>query len=70
MRKYVNVLFLKWLDYSIEMNNIMSEIPRSPVSRSYRDWATRIQIHGILQKKPLGHTSNKWTKRLVQKKLC
>lgn len=35
-------------------------IPRSPPPR---DWANRIQIHGILQKKPFGHQSNKWAKR-------
>ncbi|XP_005098363.1 pleckstrin homology domain-containing family D member 1-like [Aplysia californica] len=43
------------------MNNNMPEISRTPSSR--RDWATRIQIHGILLKKPFGHASNKWTKR-------
>ncbi|XP_046545192.1 pleckstrin homology domain-containing family D member 1-like [Haliotis rubra] len=40
------------------MNN-MPEISRQPVC----DWASRIQIHGTLFKKPFGHQSNKWSKR-------
>jgi len=43
------------------MNNNMLEAPKSPTTR--RDWATRIQIHGVLLKKSFGNTSNKWTKR-------
>ncbi|KAK7103250.1 hypothetical protein V1264_018189 [Littorina saxatilis] len=38
----------------------MPEIARNPPPR---DWASRIQIHGILQKKPFGHQSSKWAKR-------
>ncbi|XP_071080979.1 pleckstrin homology domain-containing family D member 1-like isoform X2 [Haliotis cracherodii] len=40
------------------MNN-MPEISRQPAC----DWASRIQIHGTLFKKPFGHQSNKWSKR-------
>ncbi|XP_059157256.1 pleckstrin homology domain-containing family D member 1-like isoform X2 [Physella acuta] len=42
------------------MNNNMPEIGRRASSR---DWATRIQIHGILLKKPFNHQSSKWSKR-------
>ncbi|CAL1540347.1 unnamed protein product [Lymnaea stagnalis] len=42
------------------MNNKMPEIGRRASSR---DWATRIQIHGILLKKPFAHQSSKWSKR-------
>lgn len=38
----------------------MPEITRSPPPR---DWANRIQIHGVLQKKPFGHQSSKWARR-------
>ncbi|XP_076442004.1 uncharacterized protein LOC143281009 isoform X2 [Babylonia areolata] len=40
--------------------NAMPEIARS---RPPRDWASRIQYHGVLQKKPFGHQSSKWAKR-------
>ncbi|GFS15425.1 pleckstrin homology domain-containing family D member 1 [Elysia marginata] len=39
----------------------MPEIGRS--SSVQRDWATRIQLHGVLLKRPFGHQSTKWTKR-------
>ncbi|BFZ12420.1 hypothetical protein BsWGS_15459 [Bradybaena similaris] len=32
-------------------------------SSSQGDWASRIQIRGILSKKPFGHQSNRWSKR-------
>lgn len=41
----------------------MSAMPEIARSRPPRDWASRIQIHGILQKKPFGHQSSKWAKR-------
>ncbi|GFO45226.1 pleckstrin homology domain-containing family d member 1 [Plakobranchus ocellatus] len=39
----------------------MPELGRS--SSVQRDWATRIQIHGVLMKRPFGHQSTKWAKR-------
>ncbi|XP_025104255.1 pleckstrin homology domain-containing family D member 1-like isoform X3 [Pomacea canaliculata] len=42
------------------MSVIMPEVQKG---RPPRDWASRIQIHGTLLKKPFGHSSNKWTKR-------
>ncbi|XP_055879168.1 pleckstrin homology domain-containing family D member 1-like isoform X1 [Biomphalaria glabrata] len=42
------------------MNNNMPELSRRASSR---DWATRIQIHGVLLKKPFAHQSSKWSKR-------
>ncbi|CAG5122675.1 unnamed protein product [Candidula unifasciata] len=42
-------------------NSSMPEAVRNTLSP--RDWATRIQINGVLSKKPLGHQSSRWTKR-------
>ncbi|RUS84744.1 hypothetical protein EGW08_007486 [Elysia chlorotica] len=45
----------------MSINNNMPEIGRS--SSVQRDWATRIQLHGVLLKRPFAHQSTKWTKR-------
>ncbi|CAG5117722.1 unnamed protein product [Candidula unifasciata] len=47
--------------YNNNNNRKMPEIIRS--SSTQADWASRVQIRGILSKKPFGHQSSRWSKR-------